>query len=58
MTETDARYRHASGEDGGCVACLDPFNEGDEPYQCRHPEPDPDDPGLCRFCSHTVERVA
>lgn len=63
MTETDARYRHASGDDAdGCLACFsDEYGEGIDVatiLQCAHPEPDPADPEVCRWCSHTVERVA
>jgi hypothetical protein len=58
---SDSRYRHASGEDDGCVACFeDNFDSQsrDIPYQCRTPAPDPTEPGLCRWCSHTVEAAA
>lgn len=63
MTETDGRFRHASGDDEqGCVPCYsDQWEEGlTEPniIPCTTPEPDPDEPGVCRFCSHTLERAA
>lgn len=63
MTETDARYRHASGEDdAGCIACqVDALFEGataDDGPWCLDADPDPIEPELCAVCSHTVERVA
>ena len=56
------RYRHASGDDGdGCLACwFDQEEQGIEVPEirpCLAPEDDPDEPGLCRWCSHTVEPV-
>jgi hypothetical protein len=48
-----AGYRHASGDDGGgCVPCQD---DDGQSAGCLEPEPDPDEPGVCRWCSHTVE---
>lgn len=63
MTETDGRWRHASGDDeDGCFTCfLDQMDEGlttPNIRPCTTPEPDPLEPGLCRWCSHAVERVA
>jgi hypothetical protein len=44
--------RHASGDDiDGCAAC---YQDGDG-SSCYHPERDPEEPGVCRWCSHTVE---
>lgn len=59
----DGRWRHASGDDyEGCVACwIDQDEEGltaPNIRPCTTPEDDPDDPGFCRWCSHTVERAA
>lgn len=53
------RYRHASGDDDeGCVSCwIDQADEGlttSNIRPCTTPEDDPDEPGLCRWCSHTV----
>lgn len=50
-----APVRHASGDDlEGCVACyLD-----EDGSRCFSPERDPEHPGLCRWCSHTVEAAA
>lgn len=63
MTHPDGRYRHASGEDEqGCVTCwIDQHDEGltaPNIIPCTTPEPDPEEPGVCRWCSHTLERVA
>lgn len=54
MTAT-AVYRHASDDDVlvGCLACY----QDSDGSSCRNPEPDPEDPGLCRWCSHTVEEA-
>lgn len=58
-------YRHASGDDtdGSCLACIEePCPDvggvcpGVHPV-CRAAVPDPAEPGLCRWCSHTVEPV-
>lgn len=62
MTETDGRWRHASGDDyEGCVACwIDQDEEGltaPNIRPCTTPEDDPDEPGVCRWCSHTAEPV-
>lgn len=52
-------YVHASGDvEGCCAACLNDggFESEDEgTVICRDPRPDPDAPGLCAHCSHTVE---
>ena len=63
MTETDGRWRHSSGDDDeGCLACW--FDQDEQGLTapnirpCTTPEPDPDEPGVCRWCSHTVERAA
>lgn len=66
MTETDGRWQHAAGDTkDGCLACADEAGIccdgcwGREPGPwCTTPEPDPDEPGVCRYCSHTVERAA
>jgi len=54
------RYRHASGDDeDGCVACSEDVSfelSGMDP--CTQPEPDPAEPDLCRWCSHTVQEAA
>lgn len=62
MSETDGRWRHASGDDeDGCIPCGDDdtMDTGGAlaPY-CKDPLPDTDEPGVCAFCSHTVERAA
>ena len=50
-----ARYRHASGDDGGgCIPCQD---DDGQCVGCGEAEPDLDEPGVCRWCSHTVEPV-
>jgi hypothetical protein len=59
-------YLHASGDDAdGCAACQE---DGYAQYRamdvsadvvgCQTPESDPTEPGLCRWCSHTIEDVA
>jgi len=47
--------QHGSGDHVlvGCLAC---YNDGDG-SSCVTPEADPKEPGLCRWCSHTVEAV-
>ena len=61
---TDGRYAHASGDDSeGCYQCWDDWIDTTDakpsvPVQCSHPEPDTADPELCRWCSHTIERMA
>lgn len=52
-----AGHRHCSGDpDGECFACFeDQLWSGATGRACRTPEPDPDEPLLCRWCSHTVE---
>lgn len=58
-----ATFEHAGGDDeDGCISCwLDQEAEG-SPIRairpCRQPEDDPDEPGICRWCSHTVEATA
>lgn len=49
------RVQHGSGDDilVGCLTC---YQDGDG-SSCVTPEADPKDPGLCRWCSHTVEPV-
>lgn len=55
-------FQHASGDDeDGCITCwLDQMDEGlttPRIRPCTTPEPDPLEPGLCRWCSHAVEPV-
>ena len=51
---TAAAYRHANGDDlSGCVAC----QADDDGSSCYTPERDPQEPAVCRWCSHTVEAV-
>ena len=50
-------YRHGFGDDvDGCLACYD-AEPRDPLFWCHDPEPDPEDPGFCRWCYHTVEEV-
>ena len=63
MTHTDGRYAHASGDDeAGCVACQVDAPMDGEPLQdttgCADATPDGDEPDLCAYCSHTIERLA
>ena len=60
MTETDARYAHAIGDDeDGCIACqVDDLLADALVIGCKNAEPDGDEPELCAFCSHTIERLA
>lgn len=62
MTETDGRYRHASGDDkDGCGACwseaVEALVNGDDPMPGCF---DPGDDGEvhCPVCGHVTERVA
>lgn len=62
MTETDGRWRHASGDDkDGCGACqteaVNALLNGDDPMPgCFDPGDDGD--GFCPVCGHHTERVA
>lgn len=63
MTHPDTRYRHGSGDDeAGCLACqFDAVLDGkplEDTTGCADATPDGDEPELCKFCSHTVERLA
>jgi len=53
------RYQHASGDDeDGCMPCwFDQEEQGialADIRPCTTPEPDPAEPAVCRWCSHTV----
>lgn len=56
-------YIHGSGDDEyGCSVCQEAgyaqYREMDvsaDVIGCQSPEPDPVEPDLCRWCSHTVE---
>ncbi len=55
-------HRHASGEtDGCCDACVlaEGFVSEEEGRAvfCIDARPDPDAPGFCSHCSHTIEEV-